>query len=158
MDIGTASMGVLLAEIAGETDPKGPVRRAQARPEPDPADEADRAAAPVPESAGEDPGDDDADAVHRTLIESLAASLYMEPDAIHVDKKFLDLGLDSIVGVEWIRTVNQRFNTDIAVNAVYTHPDIRSFARMLMAELPQAQDSRPPRHASLGGARRAQVS
>jgi hypothetical protein len=34
----------LLAEIAGETDPRRPARRASTRPAPDPADEADRAA------------------------------------------------------------------------------------------------------------------
>jgi polyketide synthase PksN len=75
------------------------------------------------------------DWLHKPLIDTLAESLYLEPANIHIDKPFLELGLDSIVGVEWIRALNKRFNTRIGVNAVYAYPSIRAFADYLHHEL-----------------------
>ncbi|WP_198863551.1 acyl carrier protein [Bacillus velezensis] len=40
-------------------------------------------------------------------MESLAKELYMDVEDIETDRSFTELGLDSIIGVEWIRDVNK---------------------------------------------------
>ncbi|WP_217559259.1 phosphopantetheine-binding protein, partial [Paenibacillus sp. GbtcB18] len=73
------------------------------------------------------------------LIEGLAASLadalYMDVEDIDTDATFIDLGLDSIVGVEWMRTLNTTYKTSIAAAKVYEYPTIRKFAEYLEQEL-----------------------
>ncbi|MBP2633741.1 MAG: bacillaene synthesis, partial [Firmicutes bacterium] len=45
------------------------------------------------------------------LTESLAEVLYMERNEVDIDKKFIDLGLDSIIGVEWVKVINKQYGT-----------------------------------------------
>lgn len=83
---------------------------------------------------------------------SLAKALYMRPEDVELDKKFSDMGLDSIIGVEWIKALNKKLGTSLKATIVYDHPDIRSFERYLDSQLGQArsprrQEVRPPRPA-----------
>src|SRR5690606_8301888 len=48
---------------------------------------------------------------------------------------FVDLGLDSISGVTWIRAINQTYGTAIEATRVYAHPTIESFTRYLQGLL-----------------------
>ena len=59
----------------------------------------------------------------------------MKRSDIDVDKSFVDMGLDSIIGVEWTGTINKRYGVSIAATKVYDHPTVREFARFLGAEL-----------------------
>ncbi|WP_226805961.1 acyl carrier protein [Burkholderia thailandensis] len=63
-----------------------------------------------------------------------------------VDQPFAELGLDSIVGVEWITAVNRRFGTALPAVAIYDHPSVVALARFvgtqLGARLPAAQAAR----------------
>lgn len=52
-----------------------------------------------------------------------------------VDDKFIDLGLDSIIGVEWVQAINKQYGTAIAASKVYDYPSIREFAGFLEKEL-----------------------
>ncbi|MBO7942197.1 acyl carrier protein, partial [Streptomyces sp. S9] len=54
------------------------------------------------------------------------------------NKSFTELGLDSIVGVEWMKQVNQRYGTQIAALRVYDYPSVRSLAAHLLEHLPAA--------------------
>jgi acyl carrier protein len=54
--------------------------------------------------------------IQKRLIKSLAEALYLEPSEIDADQSFIDLGLDSIVGVEWIKTVNKDFGLELFIN------------------------------------------
>ncbi|MEM1168906.1 MAG: beta-ketoacyl synthase N-terminal-like domain-containing protein, partial [Cyanobacteria bacterium P01_H01_bin.35] len=47
--------------------------------------------------------------VKETLKQKLADAMYLEPSEIIENKKFIDLGLDSIVGVEWIDSINKHY-------------------------------------------------
>ncbi|MCH2193535.1 acyl carrier protein [Kordia sp.] len=51
--------------------------------------------------------------IQKRLIMSLADALYLEPSEIDAEKSFTDLGLDSIVGVEWIKTINKEFDLEL---------------------------------------------
>ncbi|NQX71853.1 polyketide synthase dehydratase domain-containing protein [Paenibacillus alba] len=69
------------------------------------------------------------------LATSLAEALYMDVEDIDIDATFIDLGLDSIVGVEWMRTLNAMYRTSIAAAKIYEYPTIRKFAEYLEQEL-----------------------
>ncbi|WP_336078347.1 SDR family NAD(P)-dependent oxidoreductase [Paenibacillus sp. 203] len=76
-----------------------------------------------------------AELLQEELTVSLAEALYMERSEIEADKNFIDTGLDSIIGVEWVRNINKRFGTSIAATKVYDYPTIRQFATFLAQEI-----------------------
>ncbi|MBL4971619.1 beta-ketoacyl synthase N-terminal-like domain-containing protein [Bacillus halotolerans] len=65
------------------------------------------------------------------LMESLAKELYMDVEDIETDRSFTELGLDSIIGVEWIRDVNKKFKTSISMTKVYQYPTLMEFVTYL---------------------------
>ncbi|MBW8851154.1 MAG: SDR family NAD(P)-dependent oxidoreductase [Xanthomonadales bacterium] len=72
------------------------------------------------------------------LRELLAGELRMEPQDIGEDEQFVDLGLDSITGVTWIRRINERYGTAIEAIKVYSHPTLRRMAAFVEAEAREA--------------------
>ncbi|MDP4536956.1 beta-ketoacyl synthase N-terminal-like domain-containing protein [Alkalimonas collagenimarina] len=83
---------------------------------------------------------DDA-AVINTVISTLANALLLDAGDIRAQSRFVDLGLDSIVGVEWIRAINAHFGTQIEANAVYEHPTPAAFAQYLTSLFAEPQTS-----------------
>ncbi len=73
--------------------------------------------------------------IRNRLIESLAASLYLESTEIDPDKSFTDLGLDSIVGVEWIKSINKEFDLELSSTKVYDYATINELTSFLLVEL-----------------------
>lgn len=73
--------------------------------------------------------------LHAELQESLAESLYLPREEVDIDFKFVDMGLDSIIGVEWIKAVNKSYHTSFPATKVYDYPSIREFAEFLNNEL-----------------------
>ncbi|WP_386825504.1 SDR family NAD(P)-dependent oxidoreductase [Lysobacter brunescens] len=76
-------------------------------------------------------------AVRRTLVELLAQELREEPESIDADRGFVDLGLDSISGVTWVRAINGIYGTEIEATRVYTYPTVELFARFVRDLLAQ---------------------
>ena len=37
----------------------------------------------------------------------------MKRSDIDIDKKFIDMGMDSIIGVEWIKAINKRYGISV---------------------------------------------
>lgn len=62
------------------------------------------------------------------LAASLAEALFMKPEEVERDKNFVDLGLDSVVGVEWTRAINRQYGTTLSATKLYDHPTVESFA------------------------------
>ena len=73
--------------------------------------------------------------IRETLKESLAVALYADLNEIEEDKKFVDLGLDSIVGVEWITEINQTYNLNIKATKLYDYPTLSEFAKYIAQTL-----------------------
>lgn len=69
------------------------------------------------------------------LIESLAEELYMEPEEINVDASFTEMGLDSIIAVEWVRSINKKYNISINTTKIYQYPDLTSFSKYVLKTL-----------------------
>lgn len=74
-------------------------------------------------------------AIAGQLTDSLAAALYMDRADVNPRKRFIDMGLDSIVGVEWIRTINQHHGLELTAARLYDYPTIQSLAEFVAMEL-----------------------
>ncbi|MET5116954.1 acyl carrier protein, partial [Burkholderia pseudomallei] len=61
------------------------------------------------------------------LRDRLASALFVGVDEIDPSRPFCELGLDSIVGVEWIRDVNRRYGGSIRTTDVYDYPSVGVF-------------------------------
>ncbi|QHI36097.1 Polyketide synthase PksM [Kordia antarctica] len=73
--------------------------------------------------------------IQNSLIKSLAAALYLEPSEIDADKSFTDIGLDSIVGVEWIKAINKEFGLELSSTKVYDYSTVNELTAFLVKEL-----------------------
>ncbi|MGW1131212.1 SDR family NAD(P)-dependent oxidoreductase [Streptomyces griseoluteus] len=69
------------------------------------------------------------------LSTSLGEALYLHDEEIDPDTKFIDLGLDSIVGVEWINAINRRYGLDLPVTRLYDHPTVMELSAYIVREL-----------------------
>lgn len=81
--------------------------------------------------------------LQQQLKASLAEALFMQPADVDIHKSFTELGLDSIIGVEWVNVINKQYGTDIAATRIYDYPSIRELASFLskeMADTDQSQD------------------
>lgn len=73
--------------------------------------------------------------IKRSLKASLAATLFMEPQELGDDTSFLEVGVDSIIAVQWIKAVNAEFATSAKATVLYDHSTIEALATHLRAEL-----------------------
>ncbi len=81
----------------------------------------------------------DSGALQAELVRSLAEDLMISVDEIRADDSFLDLGLDSILAVTWIRNLNKRFEIDLPATAIYAHPTVAALTARV-AELVGAKE------------------
>lgn len=70
-------------------------------------------------------------AIQGELIKSLGDALSLKYNDIDINQKFIDMGLDSIIGVEWIQEINKKYGTSLTVTKVYDYPSIREFASFI---------------------------
>ncbi|MGN6152093.1 MAG: SDR family NAD(P)-dependent oxidoreductase, partial [Lysobacteraceae bacterium] len=78
------------------------------------------------------------------LRASLAQALYLDEAAIDDDRSFVDLGLDSIVGVEWVKTINKTYGLEISATRVYDYANLQALARFVHEELAKLPPERQP--------------
>ena len=83
--------------------------------------------------------------INASLVSCAAEALLMKQDDIDEQKSFVDLGMDSIIGVEWIRMINKTFGTDIKATKIYDFPNIKEFATHVNEILnPSNPEAAPP--------------
>ncbi|NET13248.1 MAG: acyl carrier protein, partial [Okeania sp. SIO1H6] len=82
--------------------------------------------------------------IKETLKQQLAEALYADISEIEEDKKFVDLGLDSIVGVEWITEINKTYNLNIKATKLYDYPTLLDFAKHITQEIYSTGGSKFP--------------
>ncbi|MCS1407954.1 MAG: Polyketide synthase PksL [Verrucomicrobia subdivision 3 bacterium] len=66
--------------------------------------------------------------VREALRGLLAEELRLGAAAIDDEAVFVDLGLDSVTGVTWLRSINRRYGLSVAASALYDHPTLNRFA------------------------------
>jgi acyl carrier protein len=74
----------------------------------------------------------------RTL---LAGVLFTEPERLEASRPLAELGLDSVLGIEFMDKVNQRFSLKVSPSKVYEHPSLER----LGAYIAQAASAGAPR-------------
>ena len=73
------------------------------------------------------------------LIDFIANVLYIDANSIDPREKFIDLGLDSIIGVELTKRINDQFAIEIAATDLYNYPAPDLLAGFVYEQLPQAE-------------------
>ncbi|KAG9589893.1 hypothetical protein KCV01_g12059, partial [Aureobasidium melanogenum] len=73
--------------------------------------------------------------VAATLRSLLAQELQMPASDIDAHAQFVDLGLDSIVGVTWVRRINETYGLQIEATRVYSHPTLAQMTRHIDAQV-----------------------
>jgi acyl transferase domain-containing protein/enoyl-CoA hydratase/carnithine racemase/acyl carrier protein/NAD(P)-dependent dehydrogenase (short-subunit alcohol dehydrogenase family)/SAM-dependent methyltransferase len=82
--------------------------------------------------------------VSRAVVESLAEELMIGAADIRDGSGFLDLGLDSILAVTWIRRLNARFGIELPATAVYAQPTVGAFVARVAELLPTVSEGPAP--------------
>ncbi|HVI46509.1 MAG TPA: SDR family NAD(P)-dependent oxidoreductase [Chitinophaga sp.] len=78
------------------------------------------------------------------LAVCLGEILFIPASGIDVNENFLNLGLDSILGVEWIEMINKKYNLSLPATRIYDYPTLREMAEMLNTELAGKTDESSP--------------
>jgi putative type I polyketide synthase len=69
------------------------------------------------------------------LAELLAAELFVEAEDVDPDRSFVEMGLDSILAVEWIQAVTRRFGLSVSTTRIYELPTLRQFAALVASNV-----------------------
>jgi polyketide synthase PksN len=83
------------------------------------------------------------------LANSLAAALFLDPSEIQMRTGFIDIGLDSVVGVQWVQAINKTYGTNITATKIYDYPSILQFSQYLHEELQNGTPKNGTAHKSL---------
>ena len=62
-------------------------------------------------------------------------------------KPFAELGLDSIIGVEWARTINRRYGLSMPAARIYDYPSVQQLAQYLLQLMAQRTSEGAPAEA-----------
>ncbi|WP_329395186.1 SDR family NAD(P)-dependent oxidoreductase [Streptomyces melanogenes] len=100
--------------------------------------------APEPEAAHEgDTGGEERAALASWLRASLAKELELDEADLDDETPFVELGLDSITGVTWTRSINTRLQLSLSATTVYGHPTVAALAAYLADEQRAALPAEP---------------
>ncbi|MGJ7907987.1 SDR family NAD(P)-dependent oxidoreductase [Actinopolyspora sp. H202] len=65
------------------------------------------------------------------LRSGLAAALFLSESEVDPYRNFVELGLDSIVGVEWVKSINKQYGTSLTATRLYDYPSVAELAAFL---------------------------
>jgi acyl transferase domain-containing protein/acyl carrier protein/enoyl-CoA hydratase/carnithine racemase len=86
----------------------------------------------------------DSTALQADLVRSLAEDLMIDVANIRLEESFIDLGLDSILAVTWIRKLNGLFEIDLPATVIYAHPTVKALTAHVASLAGVRRDSVPP--------------
>jgi acyl carrier protein len=138
---GTASVEQPAQPQIVDSEPPAPKRRLMpltTNVAPSPANNSVQPSATVPTSPAPQRNDQtvsvDPANLTQTLKQLLADLLYFEDvAAIDESAKFLDLGMDSVTGVEYINMINRKFALKLKAVVLYDYSSIRDLADYLLS-------------------------
>lgn len=70
-------------------------------------------------------------AIERELKAHVSEALYLDESEIECGKKFVDMGLDSVIGVELVNRLNKHFNLKMSATRFYDYPTIMDLGRFI---------------------------
>lgn len=83
------------------------------------------------------PGGWSLDRIQKTLRDMLADVLHARPEDIELRKPLVELGLDSVLGTEFVSAINRRFSTTLSSVGIYDHPSVMALAHYVEAAQPK---------------------
>jgi acyl transferase domain-containing protein/acyl carrier protein len=89
---------------------------------------------PAAARAAQTPAGEALPSIVSTIKRLFAAELQMPEGEVDEQAQFVDLGLDSVSGVSWIRKVNAKYGTSIEATKIYSHPTLAQLAMYVMEE------------------------
>ncbi|AJQ95101.1 SDR family NAD(P)-dependent oxidoreductase [Gynuella sunshinyii] len=79
-------------------------------------------------------------AIEAFVMESLAAMLMIDIEEIEPHTPFTELGLDSVIGVEWIHQLNRQYGLKMPATKVYDQPTVTAMVSFIRHQvLPEQQ-------------------
>jgi acyl carrier protein len=73
--------------------------------------------------------------VYGGLRELLAEILYTDPEDIAGGTPFIDLGMDSVLGVEFMAAVSAKYGLQERAGALYLHPNLNALAAYIQKQI-----------------------
>ncbi|WP_129645083.1 GNAT family N-acetyltransferase [Peristeroidobacter agariperforans] len=73
-------------------------------------------------------------AITAKLKQLLAQELHMQESDVDEDVQFIDLGMDSIAAVTWVRKINEAYKMSMLATKVYSYPTLTQLARHIKEE------------------------
>ncbi|WP_166706504.1 MULTISPECIES: SDR family NAD(P)-dependent oxidoreductase [Bacillus amyloliquefaciens group] len=78
--------------------------------------------------------------VYQFLRSSLVKELNIEEELIQADIPFVEMGLDSIIGVMWLRKINSHFGISVPATKVYSYPTLGEFHQYMLSQMESAKE------------------
>jgi malonyl CoA-acyl carrier protein transacylase len=91
----------------------------------------------------------DVSKIREEIKQLLAEALYVDINEIEPNQKFIDLGLDSIIGVEWINSINQTYQVNIKATKLYDYPTFIEFTEYVIEEISRITEKIIPQQNNL---------
>ncbi len=82
--------------------------------------------------------------VQDKLRELLADTLHLSVDEVAVERSFVDVGLDSILALEFVKRVNQELGTELKAVGLFDHVCVEALAKHLAGTQAQSLTLRTP--------------
>ncbi len=92
------------------------------------------------------------DHVTQIIIEHLCTALQMKPGQIRNDDAFADYGLDSLVGVQFVKLVNASLDIDLATTVIYDYHSVERLAQYIVGEFGSILKIEQAQGSSIAGA------
>ncbi|MCQ1578365.1 type I polyketide synthase, partial [Streptomyces parvus] len=131
---------------AGHT--AAPEPQPQPEPEPEPESEPEPvtvpAVVPEPPAPAAVPGRSSR-VLREELRAGLAAVLFLSESEVDPRRNFVELGLDSIIGVEWVKAINKAYGTSLTATRLYDYPSVVELAAHVEQQMPAGHTAAPER-------------
>ncbi|MFJ6851026.1 SDR family NAD(P)-dependent oxidoreductase [Streptomyces sp. NPDC091271] len=82
-------------------------------------------------------------ALREELRAGLAAVLFLSESEIDPRRNFVELGLDSIIGVEWVKAINKAYGTSLTATRLYDYPSVMELAAYVGQLIPAGETGAP---------------
>ncbi|MET8560107.1 SDR family NAD(P)-dependent oxidoreductase [Streptomyces flaveolus] len=77
------------------------------------------------------------------LRAGLAAVLFLSESEVDPRRNFVELGLDSIIGVEWVKSINKAYGTSLTATRLYDYPSVMELAAYVEQLMPAGEAASP---------------
>ncbi|MFH9613918.1 SDR family NAD(P)-dependent oxidoreductase [Streptomyces pratensis] len=77
------------------------------------------------------------------LRAGLAAVLFLSESEVDLRRNFVELGLDSIIGVEWVKSINKAYGTSLTATRLYDYPSVVELAAYVEQLIPAVEVAPP---------------